>query len=67
MKLEVEFENAYIFLLCWWLVLFHLITFSAITFYSLNFSHVGQGGLGFFLCKGKLGYKGVLIGNIYCY
>jgi hypothetical protein len=67
MKLEVEFENAYIFLLCRWLVLFHLITFSAITFYSLNFSHVGQGGLGFFLCKGKLGYKGVLIGNIYRY
>lgn len=67
MKLEVEFENAYIFLLCPWLVLFHLITFSAITFYSLHFSHVGQGGLGFFLQKGKFGCSGVFIGNIYRY
>jgi hypothetical protein len=44
MKQEVEFENAYIFLLCPWLVLFHWITFSAITFYSLHLSHVGQVG-----------------------
>jgi hypothetical protein len=54
MNLEVEFENAYIFLVCTWLVLFHWITFSVITFYSLHFSHVGQVGYVVFPTRGQI-------------